>query len=69
MYAQNIDLHLHAADGASGETPGNLFIHLFFCNFVFANMYQKKSKKDQIRSSCHCFCILAVFKVSHEVDS
>jgi len=24
VYAQNIDLHLHAADGASGETPGAL---------------------------------------------
>ena len=28
VYAQNIDLHLHAADGASGETPGNLFYFL-----------------------------------------
>ena len=24
VYAQNIDLHLHAADGASGETPGKI---------------------------------------------
>ena len=25
VYAQNIDLHLHAADGASGETPGKIY--------------------------------------------
>ena len=37
MYAQNIDLHLHAADGASGETPGKIYnfniLEVLFSNF------------------------------------
>ena len=39
MYAQNIDLHLHAADGASGETPGKIYnfniLEVLFSNLIF----------------------------------
>ena len=47
VYAQNIDLHLHAADGASGETPGNFFISFFESLIIFRFIFIFLSKSGK----------------------